>query len=75
MATQTEILRQALSLPAEDRVALADSLWESLDTEIDEGAAEQWRLEIHKRMAELDSGAVQTVSWDQVRARLKVPRG
>jgi hypothetical protein len=44
MATQTEILKQALTLPPEARAALADSLLDSLDTDVDEDAAEQWRL-------------------------------
>jgi len=59
MATQAEILKQALTLPPEARAALADSLLDSLDTEVDEDAAEQWRVEIRKRMAELDAGTVE----------------
>jgi len=43
LATQTEILMQALTLPPEARAALADSLLDSLDTDVDEDAAEQWR--------------------------------
>ena len=70
MATQTEILMQALTLPPEARAALADSLLDSLDTDVDEDAAEQWRVEIRKRMAELDAGTVETVAWDDVRVRL-----
>ncbi len=33
-----EILKEALALPAEARAALADSLLDSLDTEVDENA-------------------------------------
>ena len=61
---------QALTLPTEARAALADSLRDSLDTDVDEDAAEQWRVEIRKRMAELDAGTVETVAWDDVRVRL-----
>ena len=70
MATQTEILMQALTLPPEARAALADSLLDSLDTDVDEDAAEQWRVEIRKRMAELEAGTVEAVAWDDVRVRL-----
>ena len=42
----SEIFKQALSLPPEARAALADSLLDSLDTEVDEEAAEKWREEI-----------------------------
>ena len=56
-----EILRDALSLPAEARAALAGSLLESLDTEVDENAEELWRAEIRKRMADGDSGFVRKI--------------
>ena len=65
-----EILKQALSLPPGARAALADSLLESLDTEVDEEAGEMWQEEIRKRMSELDSGAVRTVAWPEVHVRL-----
>lgn len=68
---QTEILTQALALSAEERAALADSLLESLDTQVDQDAAELWRVETGTRIAELDSGAVETVGWDEVRVRLR----
>ncbi len=70
MATQTEILTQALALPPEARAALADSLLDSLDTKVDEDASEQWRVEIRRRMAELDAGTVETVAWEDVQVRL-----
>jgi len=65
-----EILKEALALPAEARAALADSLWESLEQGSDEGAAEAWRQEVKKRLAELDSGAVTAIPWPEARARL-----
>lgn len=69
-----ELLRDALSLPPEARAALADSLLDSLDTEVDEDAADCWREEIHRRLEQIDSGAVEFVPWDEalltLRARL-----
>jgi hypothetical protein len=53
-----EILKDALALPTEARAALAGSLLESLDTEV------------KRRVAELDSGAVKSVSWAELRRRL-----
>ncbi len=64
-----EILKEALALPEEARSALADSLWDSLDQEVDAGAEEAWRKTIHRRFAELDSGAVTAIPWSE--ARLK----
>lgn len=65
-----ELLRDALSLPEEQRAALADTLWESLDSEVDEGAEDAWRQEILRRWREIDSGAVTLIPWDDVRTRL-----
>jgi hypothetical protein len=42
-----ELLKKALGLPAEARAALADSLWASLDTEVDEDAEAAWRERLY----------------------------
>ena len=71
-----EILKEALALPAEARAALADSLWDSLDAEVDADAEEVWRQEIRRRLVDLDSGTVAAVPWSEARARLlaKLPK-
>ena len=70
-----EILKKALALPVEARAALADSLLDSLDLEIDEDAEAAWQREIARRVRELDSGAVSTVPWTEVRSRLVAKLG
>ena len=65
-----EILKDALALPTETRAALAGSLLDSLDTDVDEDAEAAWAIEINRRVAELDSGAVNTIPWAEVRRRL-----
>ena len=65
-----KILKDALTLPAEARAALADSLIESLDTEVDEHAESAWKSEIERRLKGLDSGVVKPVPWSEVRSRL-----
>ena len=65
-----EILKEALALPTEARAALAGSLLDSLDTDVDEDAEAAWATEVNRRVAELDSGAVKTVPWAEVRRRL-----
>lgn len=62
-----EILKEALALPTEARAALAGSLLDSLDTEVDEDAEAAWATEVNRRVAELDSGAVKTIPWAEVR--------
>ncbi|MGI9072707.1 MAG: addiction module protein [Bryobacteraceae bacterium] len=65
------LLQDALALPPEARAALADSLLESIDTEVDEDAESRWREETRRRMAELDSGAVRAISWSEIETRLR----
>jgi putative addiction module component (TIGR02574 family) len=59
-----DLLKEALSLPQEQRAALIDSLLESLDSEIDEDAEEAWRQEIYRRLQQIDSGAVELIPWE-----------
>lgn len=67
----TELLKQALELSADERAALADSLVDSLDGDLDATAPAAWTEEISKRLEELNSGAVKTVSWDEARRLLQ----
>lgn len=65
-----ELLKKALTLPANDRATLAGSLIESLE-EADETAAQQaWQDEIARRLEELDSGNATTIPWEEVRRRV-----
>jgi putative addiction module component (TIGR02574 family) len=66
----TELLRQALELPAEARAALAGSLIESLDDQVDESAEDEWKQEIARRIAELDSGKVKPIAWADARRQI-----
>jgi putative addiction module component (TIGR02574 family) len=65
-----EILKDALALPTDSRAALAGSLLESLDTEVDEDAEAAWASEIDRRVGELETGAVRPIPWADVRRRL-----
>ena len=65
-----ELYRKALELEERERAALAARLIESLDTELEEGVEAAWLAEVERRMEELDSGKVQGIPWDELRARL-----
>jgi putative addiction module component (TIGR02574 family) len=67
----SELLRDALLLPPEMRAALADSLLESIDSDVDSDAESEWRNEIRKRVAELDSHRIGTVSWFDLENELR----
>jgi putative addiction module component (TIGR02574 family) len=75
-ASKDDIFRKALTLPEGDRADLIGALIDSLDAEIEQGVEEAWRAEIERRAQELDSGAVQSIPWEVVKARLaRSPRG
>ena len=66
-----EVLKDALALSPEVRAVLIDSLIGSLDQAVDAAAEETWREEIHRRLQEIDSGAVPLIPWEEARRRLR----
>lgn len=65
-----ELFEEAMRLDPGERAALTGLLIEGLEPESEEGVEQAWVAEIERRMVELDSGAVQTIPWDELRARL-----
>ena len=65
-----ELFEEAMKLDPKERATLMRLLIDTLDAESEEGAEEAWRTEIEHRITELDSGAVETVPWEELRARL-----
>ena len=65
-----ELFDEAMRLDPQERATLMRLLIDALDAETEEGAEDAWRAEVERRMAELDSGAVEAVPWEEVRARL-----
>ena len=66
----TALLKEALTLSAEDRAAIAEALLASLDECADDDAEADWKSEIERRLTELDTGAVSPIPWPEVRRRL-----
>jgi putative addiction module component (TIGR02574 family) len=69
--SRDQVFREALELEQGDRAELAKLLIDSLDPTVEEGVEEAWMEEVTRRLAELDSGAAQTIPWDTVRSRLR----
>jgi putative addiction module component (TIGR02574 family) len=61
-----EILSAALALPEAERAELAELLTASL-TSPPSSLHPAWAAELRRRAAEVDSGTVTAVSWDEVR--------
>jgi hypothetical protein len=60
----SEILKEALAIPAGARAALADPLLRSVDRKFYEGAHEELERRIQVRIAEVEAGAVKNGSLE-----------
>ena len=68
--TMDELLRQALELEPRAREELATLLLESVPTDSPEEVEAAWEATIRRRVRELESGAVKTIPWEEVREKL-----
>lgn len=59
-----------MALSASERAEVAALLLESLDPGCDSDVDNAWRLEVERRMKDLDSGAVEAISWAEAKERL-----
>ena len=62
------VVRQALALDEHDRAEVAARLLDSLEEETE--TEDAWVAELERRAAELESGAVQGIPWEDLRERL-----
>ena len=72
MSTSADtILGTALALPPDERAWLAEELVASLNQGKDSDVESAWASEIERRIAEVESGEAETVSWEEARARIR----
>ena len=71
MIEPNQILEQALTLPENQRAAIAASLLQSLDSESDPDSETHWNAEIERRLDEIDNGTVELIPWSEVRSKLQ----
>lgn len=62
------VLADARRLPLVERVQLIEAPWDTLPADSLPPLTDEWLAEIQRRSAEYDSGLVDTVPWEQVRA-------
>lgn len=65
-----ELFREAAELPETERAELAALLLESIEGEPDEGVEAAWAEEVERRVRQIDAGEVETIPWEEVRAKL-----
>jgi putative addiction module component (TIGR02574 family) len=71
MATELkQLFREALELTDNERATLAGLLIESLEGPEDPDVENAWAAETERRWNEIESGAVETIPWDEVKAKL-----
>jgi putative addiction module component (TIGR02574 family) len=69
--TLTELKQMAAKLADAERAELALSLIESLDGPADPDVEEAWRVEIERRIGQIDRDEVELIAGDEVFARLR----
>ena len=72
MSTVTieQIIDEALQYPEKERAYIAATLISSLEQVADADVELAWQKEVAKRMADISSGRVKCISWEDVRIRL-----
>lgn len=72
MATKLkQVIDNIKKLSVDERALVAHCLISSLETKQDENVDEAWAELAEKRYAELVSGVVETVSWEEVKKEIK----
>ena len=66
-----ELQEKAAQLSEAERAELALALIESLDGPAETGVEEAWRVEIERRVAQVERGEVQLIPGDEVFGRLR----
>jgi putative addiction module component (TIGR02574 family) len=66
MTTKT-ILDAAMKLPEEERLFIADRLWESVTAGTDEVSEDDFRAELHRRAQEALDSDEATIDWAELK--------
>ncbi len=70
MAQANKVLEEALALTVAERARVAARLIESLDDESQDDTEEAWRVEVARRVRDLDDGAVVAIDWLEARRQI-----
>jgi putative addiction module component (TIGR02574 family) len=65
----SDLLKRAMALPVEERAALANTLFDSLEG-ASESVQEAWDKEVARRIADLKAGKAVTVPWEELHREL-----
>ena len=65
------LLKEALNISPQERAMLAHCLISSLDNTTDNNVDEEWVHLAEKRLADIESGKVSPVSWEEIKKNIK----
>lgn len=66
-----QILENIKDMSLKERAVLAHCLISSLDQMQDDGVDDSWAAIAEKRFAQLESGEVSAISWNQIKKEIK----
>ena len=73
--SNTEISQKVLEMPMKDRAALVDRIFDSIDSELENGGQEgrerRWAEESEKRIDAVERGELKTVDGEAALARFR----
>lgn len=70
-AKMKQVIEEIKDLTAQERALVAHCLISSLENKHDDGVDEEWAELAEKRYKELETGAVQGVTWDDIKKEIK----
>jgi putative addiction module component (TIGR02574 family) len=68
MSDYDSLLSNASQLPVDQRIELIEALWNTVPNDAVPRLSDEWQNEIQRRSAEYDTGSVQPIPWEQIRA-------
>jgi putative addiction module component (TIGR02574 family) len=69
--TKVQVRTEALKLPVQERLELAQSLWDSVEEDVESLPLHPWQKEIlDRRLADAEQNPDSWLAWDEVKARV-----
>jgi len=75
VSTNDRVVEEALSLPADVRIALVEKLLRSLNLPVDEDIDRLWAEEAERRVAQIAEGTAELVPGEEVFAKIRAKYG
>jgi putative addiction module component (TIGR02574 family) len=71
MKKQSPLINRLLRRPDKVRLQIAAQLFQSIEQRIDPEIEKAWRIEVRKRLKEMERGERKFIPWEVVREKLR----